>query len=66
MSKVVVSNMVFILQINNYVSEMQKMETRNSKNRDNYEKMKADVRLMTEELKNLQKSQPGKVLSLKY
>jgi len=64
MSKVVVSNMVFILQINNYVSEMQKMETRNSKNRDNYEKMKADVRLMTEELKNLQKSQPGKVLSL--
>lgn len=48
-------------QINNLVSEMQKMETRNSKNRDNYEKMKADVRLMTEELKNLQKSQPGKV-----
>ncbi|XP_053407291.1 structural maintenance of chromosomes protein 3-like [Mercenaria mercenaria] len=47
-------------QINNLVSEMQKMETRNSKNRDNYEKMKADVRLMTEELKNLQKSQPGK------
>lgn len=47
-------------QINNVVSEMQKMETRNSKNRDNYEKMKADVRLMTEELKHLQKSQPGK------
>ncbi|XP_052773319.1 structural maintenance of chromosomes protein 3-like [Mya arenaria] len=47
-------------QINNLVSEMQRMETRNSKNRDNYEKMKADVRLMTEELKNLQKGQPGK------
>jgi len=47
-------------QINNMVSEMQRMETRNSKNRDNFEKMKADVRLMTEELKNLQKTQPGK------
>ncbi|KAH3790706.1 hypothetical protein DPMN_168913 [Dreissena polymorpha] len=34
----------------------QRMETRNSKNRDNFEKMRGDVRLMTEELANLTKT----------
>lgn len=47
-------------QINSLVSEMQRMETRNSKNRDNYDKMRADVRLMTEELNSLEKNQPQK------
>ncbi|KAL3863460.1 hypothetical protein ACJMK2_005214 [Sinanodonta woodiana] len=47
-------------QINHSVSEMQKMETRNSRNKDIFDKMRADVRLMTEELKNLEKNKPLK------
>ncbi|XP_041368808.1 structural maintenance of chromosomes protein 3-like [Gigantopelta aegis] len=47
-------------QINNLVSEMQKMETKNSKNKDIFDKMQADVRLAKEELKGLQKNRPSK------
>ncbi|XP_064600089.1 structural maintenance of chromosomes protein 3-like [Liolophura sinensis] len=43
-------------QINSLVSEMQKNETKNSKNKVTYDKMRADLRLMTEELKSIEKA----------
>ncbi|KAK6174533.1 hypothetical protein SNE40_017790 [Patella caerulea] len=51
-------------QINNLVSEMQKLETKNSKNRVIYDKMQADLRLANEELKEISKIQPGKGKSI--
>ena len=41
--------------INKVVSEMQKTETKNSKAKDVFEKVKTDVRLMKEELNNIGK-----------
>ena len=40
-------------EINRVVSEMQKTETRNSKAKDVFDKVKTDVRLMKEELNNI-------------
>ncbi|XP_064630415.1 structural maintenance of chromosomes protein 3-like [Lineus longissimus] len=51
-------------QINNLVSDMQKMETKNSKNKDNYDKMRGDVRLMKEEFDAIEKAKPQKERSL--
>ena len=43
-------------EINRVVSEMQKTETKNSKAKDVFDKVKTDVRLMKEELNNIGKS----------
>lgn len=51
-------------KINNLVSEMQKMETRNSKNKDTFDKMRADLRLMTEEKQAIEKSMSSKETSV--
>ncbi|KAK3095501.1 hypothetical protein FSP39_015420 [Pinctada imbricata] len=51
-------------KINNLVSEMQKMETRNSKNKDTFDKMRADLRLMTEEKQAIDKSRSPKEKSV--
>ncbi|CAH1784036.1 unnamed protein product [Owenia fusiformis] len=51
-------------QINSLVSDMQRMETKNSKNKDIYDKMRADLRLMKEEHAQLEKSRPSKERSL--
>jgi structural maintenance of chromosome 3 (chondroitin sulfate proteoglycan 6) len=39
------------------VSEMQKTETKNSKAKDIFEKVKTDVRLMKEELTTIERNQ---------
>ncbi|KAI8792516.1 structural maintenance of chromosomes protein 3, partial [Biomphalaria glabrata] len=46
--------------ITNLLSEMQKLETKNSKNKDAYEKVQADLRLKKEELASLQNTQPSR------
>ncbi|CAG2221323.1 Structural maintenance of chromosomes protein 3 [Mytilus edulis] len=51
-------------KMNNIVSEMQKTETRNSKNKDTFDKMRADLRLMTEELNSIEKSKSPKEKSV--
>ncbi|XP_029645024.1 structural maintenance of chromosomes protein 3 isoform X1 [Octopus sinensis] len=51
-------------QINSLVSEMQKNETKNSKNKDTFDKMRADVRLMKEELQAIEKSRGPKEKSI--
>ncbi|XP_076317146.1 structural maintenance of chromosomes 3 [Tachypleus tridentatus] len=51
-------------QINQIVSDMQKAETKNSKNKDVFDKLKADIRLMKEELTGLERSRQPKERSL--
>lgn len=51
-------------QINQIVSDMQKAETKNSKNKDVFDKLKADIRLMKEELAALERSRQPKERSL--
>ncbi|OWF38325.1 structural maintenance of chromosomes protein 3-like [Mizuhopecten yessoensis] len=51
-------------KINNLVSEMQKTETKNSKNKDTFDKMRADLRLMTEELQSIERSRSPKEKSV--
>ena len=46
--------------INRVVSEMQKTETKNSKAKDVFDKVKTDVRLMKEELNNIERNQGPK------
>ncbi|KAH8018337.1 hypothetical protein HPB51_003058 [Rhipicephalus microplus] len=53
-----------ILTINQVVSDMQKAETKNSKNKDVFDKLKADIRLMKEELTALERSKQPKERSL--
>ncbi|KAL1425431.1 hypothetical protein MTO96_003513 [Rhipicephalus appendiculatus] len=53
-----------ILAINQVVSDMQKAETKNSKNKDVFDKLKADIRLMKEELTALERSKQPKERSL--
>ncbi|XP_074642175.1 structural maintenance of chromosomes protein 3-like [Tubulanus polymorphus] len=50
--------------INNLVSDMQKTETRNSKSKDVFDKMRGDLRLMKEEYEAIEKSRPHKERSL--
>lgn len=47
-------------EINKVVSDMQKAETKNSKNKDVFEKLKADIRLMKEEIAVLDRSRQPK------
>ncbi|KAL8587035.1 Structural maintenance of chromosomes protein 3 [Nucella lapillus] len=47
-------------QITQLVSKMQTNETKNSKQRDNYEKMQAELRLAKEELQQLERARPSK------
>uniref|UniRef100_A0A6G1S406 Structural maintenance of chromosomes protein n=1 Tax=Aceria tosichella TaxID=561515 RepID=A0A6G1S406_9ACAR len=51
-------------QINQIVSEMQKSETKNSKNKDTFDKMKADIRLLRDELSTIERSRQPKERSL--
>uniref|UniRef100_T1JG50 Structural maintenance of chromosomes protein n=1 Tax=Strigamia maritima TaxID=126957 RepID=T1JG50_STRMM len=51
-------------EINQVVSDMQKTETKNSKTKDVYDKLKADVRLMREELGAIERSRQPKERSL--
>jgi len=51
-------------QINQLVSEMQRTETKNSKNKDIYDKMRADLRLMKEEVQRIETSRAPKERSL--
>ncbi|CAL1533668.1 unnamed protein product [Lymnaea stagnalis] len=50
--------------ITNLLSEMQKLETKNSKNKDAYEKVQGDLRLKKEELASLQNTQPSRFKSV--
>src|SRR6218665_2161232 len=47
-------------QINQIVSEMQRAETKNSKNKDTFDKMKTDIRLLKEELANIERQKQPK------
>ena len=51
-------------QINQIVSEMQRAETKNSKNKDTFDKMKTDIRLLKEELANIERQKQPKERSL--
>lgn len=51
-------------EINQLVGEMQKTETKNSKNKDIYDKLRADLRLMKEETQRIQTSHAPKERSL--
>ena len=51
-------------EINRIVSDMQKTETKNSKAKDVFEKVKTDVRLMKEELNGIERNQHPKERSL--
>ena len=51
-------------QINLLVSEMQRTETKRSKNKDIYDKMRADLRLMKEEMQRIEMSKAPKERSL--
>lgn len=51
-------------EINRVVSDMQKTETKNSKAKDVFDKVKTDVRLMKEELNNIERNQGPKERSL--
>jgi len=46
--------------ITNLLSEMQRLETKNSKNKDTYEKVQTDLRIKKEELAGLQNTQPSR------
>ncbi|XP_012273466.1 structural maintenance of chromosomes protein 3 [Orussus abietinus] len=50
--------------ISSYVSEMQRTETKNSKAKDIYDKMKAEIRLMKEELSAIERYRTPKERSL--
>ncbi|XP_076247066.1 structural maintenance of chromosomes 3 [Calliopsis andreniformis] len=50
--------------ISSYVSEMQRTETKNSKAKDVYDKMKAEIRLMKEELSAIERYRTPKERSL--
>ncbi|XP_071572251.1 structural maintenance of chromosomes protein 3 [Temnothorax nylanderi] len=50
--------------ISSYVSEMQKTETKNSKAKDIYDKIKAEIRLMKEELSAIERYRTPKERSL--
>ncbi|XP_025093657.1 structural maintenance of chromosomes protein 3-like [Pomacea canaliculata] len=47
-------------QITSLVSKMQTTETKNSKHKDNYEKMQAEIRLAKEELVSLERAKPSR------
>lgn len=51
-------------EINKIVGEMQRAETKNSKNKDTFDKMKTDIRLMRDELVSIERSQQPKERSL--
>merc|ERR1712061_214422 len=51
-------------EINKVVSEMQKTETKNSKAKDVFDKVKTDVRLMKEELNGIERNQVPRERSL--
>lgn len=51
-------------QINSIVSEMQRAETKNSKNKDTFDKMKTEIRLMKDELTAIERSRQPKERSL--
>jgi structural maintenance of chromosome 3 (chondroitin sulfate proteoglycan 6) len=51
-------------QINGIVGEMQKAETKNSKNKDTFDKMKTDIRLLRDELASIERTQQPKERSL--
>ena len=51
-------------EINRIVSDMQKTETKNSKAKDVFEKVKTDVRLMKEELNGIERNHHPKERSL--
>lgn len=51
-------------QINQIVSEMQRSETKNSKSKDTFDKMKADIRLLKDELSTIERSKQPKERSL--
>ena len=51
-------------QINQLISEMQKAETKNSKNKDTFDKMKTDIRLLKDELATNERSRQPKERSL--
>jgi len=51
-------------QINQIISEMQKAETKNSKNKDTFDKMKTDIRLLKDELATNERSRQPKERSL--
>lgn len=51
-------------EINQLVSEMQRTETKNSKNKDIYDKMRADLRLSKEEAQRIETSRAPKERSL--
>merc|ERR1711899_122955 len=51
-------------EINKVVSEMQKTETKNSKAKDVFDKVKTDVRLMKEELNGIERNKQPKERSL--
>jgi len=46
--------------ITNLLSDMQRLETKNSKNKDAYEKVQTDLRIKKEELATLQNTQPSR------
>merc|ERR1719460_3175611 len=52
------------LDINKVVAEMQKTETKNSKAKDVFDKVKTDIRLMKEELNLIDRNQVPKERSL--
>jgi structural maintenance of chromosome 3 (chondroitin sulfate proteoglycan 6) len=51
-------------QINQIVGEMQRAETKNSKNKDTFDKMKTDIRLLKDELSTIERSRQPKERSL--
>ncbi|XP_022671008.1 structural maintenance of chromosomes protein 3-like [Varroa destructor] len=51
-------------EINQVVADMQRTETKNSKNKDVFDKLKADIRLMKDELSALERSKQPKERSL--
>lgn len=51
-------------QINQIVGEMQRAETKNSKNKDTFDKMKTDIRLLKDELATIERSRQPKERSL--
>lgn len=51
-------------QINQIVGEMQRAETKNSKNKDTFDKMKTDIRLLKDELATIDRAKQPKERSL--
>ncbi|UYV73509.1 SMC3 [Cordylochernes scorpioides] len=63
-SDILDSNSPTEAKITQVVSDMQKAETKNSKNKDVFDKLKADIRLMREELGVVERSRQPKERSL--